>query len=138
MRAEGRKDLSKEMGRALSAAAVPVQASIKAEAAKVMPSEGGYRDLLTGSLRHRMSRRAGGQVAQVILTTYADGKKERRDVVALNKGILRHPLWGDRDVWRVTKIQAGFHDRGTEQAMDKAQAAMLGVIEDYAGRLAGS
>lgn len=133
IRAEGRKDLSREMGLALTRAVEPVKVSIEREAAAVMPS--GYVDLLTGSMRHRISRRNGGQSAQVVLRTYADGKKERRDVGSLNKGVLRHPLWGRKKTWYVTTIRAGFHDRGTEQAMDSAAEALGEVVDDFAARL---
>lgn len=149
IRAEGRKDLSREMASALSRVAEPVKRSIRAEAEKVMPSEGGYRELLTGSLKHRQSRRAAGQRAQVIIATYADGTKERRDIVALNKGNLRHPIFGRsykyrtgaragsirRNGWAVTQIRAGFHDRGTDQAMDLAVKQLSEVVEDFAARL---
>ncbi len=145
MRAEGDKDLSRQMGKALAKAAEPVKASIRAEAEKVMPSQGGYRELLTGSLKHRLSRRTGGQRAQLIVTTYAEGQKEKRDVVALNRGNLRHPVFGRSrggrrgerlaNPWAVTRIRSGFHDRGTDNAMDQAQEALLDVVEEYAARL---
>lgn len=133
IRAEGRKDLSRQMGRALERAAEPVKRAITEEADKVMPS--GYRELLTGSLKHRMSRRNGGQQAQVIIRTYADGKKERRDVISLEKGQLRHPLFGRKKVWYVTSITPGFHARGVEGAADGASDAMIQVVEDFAARL---
>jgi len=133
MRAEGRKDLSRQMGVALSRAVEPIKVSIAREADRVMPS--GYRDLLTGSLRHRLSRRNGGQQARVILATYADGKKERRDVGSLNKGALRHPLWGRKKVWYVTAITPGFHDRGVEDAAEEASEALAAVVDDFAARL---
>jgi hypothetical protein len=151
MRAEGNKPLARQMATAIAKATEPVKASIAAEAEKVMPSEGGYRSLLTKSLRWRMSRRSQGQTAQVILATYADGTKERRDIEALERGSLRHPIWGrSRKIkvgnragtiipngWAVTTIRSGFHERGTANAMDAAQQALAEVVEDYAGRLAG-
>jgi hypothetical protein len=151
MRAEGRKDLSRDMGAAIARAAEPVKVAITREAEKVMPNEGGYRELLTGSLKHRQSRRLAGQQAQVIIATYADGTKERRDIVALNKGNLRHPIFGRsyrykvgaragsirRNGWAVTRIRAGFHDRGVAEAADLAQAQLIKVVEEFAGRLAG-
>lgn len=131
--AEGRKDLSRQMGNALTKAMEPVKVSITKEAAETMPS--GYTDLLTGSLRHRMSRRAAGQQAQVIMRTYADGKQERRDIVSLENGRLRHPLFGRKKVWYVTTVRSGFHKRGTDNAADEARDAMIGVVEDFAARL---
>lgn len=133
IRAEGRKDLGRAMGTALSRAADPVKAAIEAEAATSMPS--GYVGVFSASVRHRMSRRHGGQQAQVILATYADGKAERRDIRSLNAGILRHPLWGRKKRWYVTKIRGGFHERGTDQAMDAAAREMAEVVQDFAARL---
>jgi hypothetical protein len=149
MRAEGRKDLSKSMSKALGQAVEPVKREIRQEAEKAMPSGGGYRSLLTQSLRWRMSRRNAGQQAQVILATYADGTSERRDIRALERGTLRHPVWGrSRKIkvgvragtiignpWAVTTIRSGFHERGTANAMDAAEQALAEVIEDYASRL---
>lgn len=133
MRAAGRKDLSREMSTALSRVVVPVKASIDVEAGKAMPS--GYRSLLTGSLRHRMSRRNGGNQARILLTTYADGKSERREVRSLEAGKLRHPLFGRKKKWYITVIPPGFHKRGTENAMDDAMDAMHDVVQDFARKL---
>jgi hypothetical protein len=133
IRAEGNKDLSRAMGRALEKVTRPVTQSITAEAGRAMPS--GYRSLLTGSLRHRASRRNAGQQAQLIIRTYADGKKERRDLPSLEEGELRHPLFGRKKVWYVTSITPGFHRRGTELAADEAESAMNKVVQDFAARL---
>ena len=75
----------------------------------------------------------------------------RRDIVALNKGSLRHPIFGRsykyrtgnragsirRNGWAVTKITPGFHDRGVADAMDLAAEQLIQVVEDFAERLAG-
>jgi len=137
---EGNKGLGQQMSRALSKAVEPVRKSIDASAAATMPARGGYASLLSKSLRHRISRRNGGRTAQVLLTTYADGTKERRDLRGLEDGKLRHPVFrrrGRSAPWAVTSIRPGFHRRGTDGAMEKAQDALLEVIEEYAGRLAG-
>jgi hypothetical protein len=150
MKTEAGKDKSRAMARALTKAIDPVKASIATEAEKTMPKEGGYATLLTASLRHRMSRRSAGKVAQILLTTYADGTNERRDLPRLNKGELRHPVWGRsrklkrgkkagtiiRNPWAVTKIRPGFYKRGTDGAIERAQDALIVVIEDFAKNLA--
>lgn len=135
MRAQGNKDLSKGMSAALSRAIEPVRVSINAEADAAMPS--GYKDLLTGSLRHRTSRRTSNNQARVILTTYADGKAERREIRSLEAGKLRHPLFGRKKRWYVTSIRPGFHERGTENAAEESRDAMIGVVREYAAKLVG-
>lgn len=149
MRTEGRKDLSRQMADALGKTTIPVQQEIRRETEAAMPSEGGYRALISASLAWRISRRLGGQRAQIILATYADGLKERRDIRALNRGILRHPVYGrSRKIkvgvkagtilpnpWAVTAVRGGFHERGTEQAIEHAQDEMRRVVAEFADRL---
>jgi hypothetical protein len=145
MRVEGRKNLAREMGTALSKAADPVKLSIRAEAEAVMPKSGGYSSLFSKSLRFRLERRNGAQQATAQLITYADGAGERRDIGSLERGRLRHPVYGrgrrlksgshKANPWAVTSIRAGFHKRGTAHAMDEAQKQLGKVITDYAERL---
>jgi hypothetical protein len=145
MRAEGRKNLARELGTALSKAADPVKLSIRTEAEATMPSRGGYEVLFSKSLRFRLERRNGAQQASAKLITYADGTSERRDIGALEAGRLRHPVYGrgrrlksgshKANPWAVTSIRAGFHKRGTAHAMDEAQKQLGKVINDYAERL---
>lgn len=135
MRAEGRKDLSKEMGAALEKAAEPVELEIKVEAEAAAPSSGGYRAVLSKSLRFKVSKRAGGRTATLKLVTYAEGQSERRDIQAFDRGLLRHPLWGNRNHWYVTPVRPGFHERGTDRAMPAMEENLGQVMADFAQRL---
>jgi hypothetical protein len=148
MRAEGQKSLSRQMSSALTKAADPLKAKIKEEASEVMPRDGGYQATFDKSLRFRVGRASQESDADVTLTTYADGTSERRDIRALNKGNLRHPVWGrsrpgarkgerHTNPWAVTTIRSQFWDRGVAGAMDEAEKQMLLVIDEYAHRLLG-
>lgn len=143
---ESRRDLTKEMGRALTRTVAPVKKSIAQSASATMPSSGGYRSLLTKSLRFRTSQRRSGQSAQVILRTFADGQSERRDIRSLEAGKLRHPVWGRSrpgarkgervgNPWAVTSIRAGFHKRGTDGALDDMTNRLDEVVRDFTARL---
>ena len=145
IRAEGKKDLAREMGNALSRAADPVKTSIRSEAERTMPKHGGYAAVFSKSLKFRLERRNGAQQATAQLITYASGASERRDIVALNRGKLRHPVFGRgrrlsngshrTNPWAVTSIRAGFHKRGTDHAMGEAQKQLSKVVHDFAERL---
>lgn len=149
MRERGEASLAREMSRALASASVPVQASIRQEADDAMPSRGGYRSLLSRSLKFRTARKLGAKSASFRLMTFADGTKQRRDIRALENGVLRHPVFGRSrrlkrgrragtiiaNPWAVTSIRPGFHRRGTEMAGDQAERAMMDVLEEYAARL---
>lgn len=146
IRAEGRKDLAREMGRALSKAADPIKQGIRTSAAETMPKRGGHQETLDKSLKFRLDRKQSTNAASVSLITYAEGKSERRDVTALEAGKLRHPVFGRyrmghggrriANPWTVTKIRSGFHKRGTAKAMDETVKEMIHVVEDLAKRLA--
>lgn len=134
IRAEGDRGLAREFAKALEKAVEPVKAAIVASAEEAMPS--GYKETLTRSLKHRRTTRTAAREATVRLATHGEGKVERRDLSSLNKGILRHPLFGRRSRWYVTKIEPGFYDRAVERAGPAAEKAILAVVDDYAERLA--
>ena len=148
IRAEGRKDLAREMSAALTKATEPIRRAIRASADQTMPREGGYQAAFDKSLRFRNSRRNQANQATVNLTTYADGSSERRDIKALEAGRLRHPVFGRSrpgrrkgervaNPWAITSILAGFHKRGTDGAIDEAEQELVKVVDDLAERLAG-
>lgn len=144
IRATGDKGLGREMAKALDKAIEPVKAAIDASAEQTMPS--GYKADLTASLKHRRTLRSATRTASVRLTTSAKGEKESRDLVALERGMLRHPVYGrfrrlktgrrKANPWAVTRIRAGFHARGIEDAADEAEKKLIEVLDDLADRLA--
>jgi hypothetical protein len=135
IQATGDKGLGREMGRALNKAIEPIKTAIAESAAETMPS--GYRGVLTASLKHRRTQRTAARTASLKLTTFAPGKRERRDVVRLNKGQLRHPVFGRRrKPWTTTAIRPGFYDRGTKGAMPEVEKRLGEVLDDFARRLA--
>jgi len=145
VKATGDKGLGKEMSAALRKATKPIEAAIRSEAEAVMPSQGGYRGVLSKSLKVRVSQRIGSRRAALELKTFATGTKERRDIGALNKGVLRHPVYGrsrptrfgrQTNPWSVTRIRPDFHGRGTARAADDAQRELGKVMDDFAARLA--
>ena len=145
IRVEGNKGLGKEMSAGLRKVAKPVQAAIRQSADDTMPSKGGYRAAFSKSLRFRTAVRNAGRSAAFRMTTFADGQAERRDISALDAGLLRHPVYrrsrplarGGRqpNPWAVTRIRAGFHERGTKDAAAEAERQMIPVLDDLAARL---
>lgn len=135
IRATGDRGLGREFAKALERAVEPVKQAIVDEAAETMPS--GYVEVLTRSLKHRRTTRSAAREATVRLATHGEGKRERRDLPRLNKGELRHPVFGRRrKPWTTTHVRAGFHDRAVEKAGPEAEKAILAVVDDYTARLA--
>lgn len=135
IKATGDKGLGREFAKALNKAVDPVKQSIAESAGQTMPS--GYAPTLTRSLKYRRSSRTDARQATVVLATYADGQKQRRDLPALNAGELAHPVFGRRkSPWERQKIRAGFFERGTEKVDAEAEKQILAVVDDFVSRLA--
>lgn len=144
IKAEGDKGLGKQMSAGLRKAAKPVEQSLRAEFAAVLPSRGGYRAVASKSQRFRTAVRSSARTGYFELTTFAEGKSQRRDIRALDAGRLRHPVFGRSrntrrgrvpNPWAMTSISPGFFKRGTEKAGRLAEAEMRTVLDDFAGRL---
>lgn len=145
IKAQGGKGLGREMSAGLRKASRPVQDSVRREFAAALPSRGGYRATASKSQRFRTSVKSGARTGFVQLTTFAEGTSQRREIRALNAGVLRHPVYGRSrntrtgrrpNPWAVTRIRSGFFDRGTDEARPLAEAAMRDVLDDFARRLA--
>lgn len=142
IKATGDKGMGRQMGAAVTKAMEPVKAEITASALQTMPS--GYGPTLTRSMKHRVTTRSSTRTASVRMVTTAAGEKETRDLPRLEKGELRHPVFGrvrrtrrglQKNPWATTRVEPGFHKRGTENAADEAEKALGGVLDDFAARL---
>lgn len=134
------------MSAALRKASKPVQVAIAAAFADTLPQRGGYRATATKSMRFRATVQATTRTGRVRIIAFAVGEKERRDLPRINKGELRHPVFGrSRTVrgrgrvpnpWATTKVPARFFDRGTAKAADDAETQLIEVLDGFAERLA--
>jgi hypothetical protein len=146
IRAEADKGLGRELSAALKRAAKPVQDAIQAEFTAVLPQRGGYRAVASKSVRFRTTLRANARAGSFRITTFAVGKAERRDIRRLNKGELRHPVYGRSrntrhgripNPWATTRIEPNFHDRAISRSAGAVEKEMVKVLDEYAARLKG-
>jgi len=136
LRALADKGLGKQLGRGLRDASQGLRAEIKAEVPRAMPS--GYAPTLAKSLRFRQQVRESRQTATVTLRVYGDGKRQRRDVPALNRGVLRHPTYGRRrDPWVEQRVRGGFVDRPVTRLGPEIRKSMDAVVDHIADQIKG-
>lgn len=129
-----RGDLQKEMAKAITTAAKPAQAAVKAAVPAYMPHRGGYAALFQKSLRLRTARRANG----VTITAEAVGKAENRDVGAREKGSLRHPVFGHRRrTWSEQRIRPGFFTGPIKEHKGDIQQAIVDAVQRIADKISG-
>lgn len=120
LRKAGLKDLERERRKAQRDAVKPLQREIRAEAAATLP--GGYAPLMARAVRVTVQF---GRPGSDVLTgrVYARGRKELRDVRAVNNGVLRHPVFGNRSRWVPQPVRPGFVTRAVDRTWDRVYRA---------------
>lgn len=97
------KILDAEVPKALKRAVPKIMRKVEMSIARRFPHRGGYAPVVVKSLRHQSRTIQSG----MSLSIWAVGKKDRRALSTSNKGLVRHPVFGNREVWRVTHIRPG-------------------------------
>jgi hypothetical protein len=129
------KALLGDMRKGVAKAVKPLGDAVTAGVGRYMP--GGYAPVLSRSLRHRVAQRATGAGFTVTLTTYAEGKTERRRIIELNRGTLRHPLYGNRARWYAQKVKPGFWSKPIEEGMPRVTQEVADVMRQTVRKVAG-
>lgn len=118
LRKAAARDLTRELRKGQRAAVRPLQKEIKTEALATLPKRGGYNATMSKAVK--VSTTTGTGRNAMTVRVYARGKVENRDVVQVNRGILRHPVFG---VWRKkvppTRVRPGFVDRPVDKLADQ-------------------
>lgn len=117
LRKAAARDLTRELRKGQRAAVRPLQKEIKTEALATLPKRGGYNATMSKAVKVSVTTGTGRKAMTV--RVYARGKVENRDVVQVNRGILRHPVFGHRGRWTVTKVRPHFVDRPIDKLSDQ-------------------
>ena len=133
LRESGDRELRRELFRALNRATKEPKAAAKKELSSVLPS--GSRIHFAG-LRLNTRTRVSGRWPGVRVQS----GKSNHDWAALNRGRLRHPLFGRRGPgqWFNTSIEPGWFSRPMGAAVDQMRGEILTAIDDVRRRVAAS
>ncbi len=128
----GDKELRKDMLRGLRAAAKPMVASIKEEALSDLPHTGGLNEWVAKS-RISPRTRTTGKSAGVRIS----GAKSGHDLEAINRGRVRHPVYG-HNRWVSETVSSGWWERGALREADVVRRDLLVAMEEVAAKIARS
>jgi len=124
-------NMPKSIKRKLSKMGPKAKKVAQAEALATLPGTNGLAGLVAGSMRVQVNSDIGLTSAGVTLVYTSRGKGENRDIPAMNRGILRHPVWGRRRrAWVAQKVKAGFWDRASAKTADEAHAHVRDVLDE--------
>jgi hypothetical protein len=122
------KDLRKELYAGMNRAVKPLRSDVKEATADFMP--GNYGPVLAGSLRIRTSRRGGANPAVRLI-----GRAGRRRIDALDRGMLRHPLYGNRKFWFGQSVPPGFWTKTLERDAPRVRVELVEAIRNVAAKI---
>lgn len=121
------KGLRKEMLAGIRAAAKPTVAAVKANTA-TLPQRGGLgRRLRTGIGVRTVT--SGQRVGVRIVS------RHKYSVNRINRGRLRHPVFGHRDRWATQNVRPGWFTDPIEKDIDQLRHAVVDAVERVARRV---
>jgi len=112
--------------------AKPMIAEMKAGAKAYMPDR--YAIEMTATLRTQTSVTARGIYIRGRANTPGGRPRELRK---LEKGMLRHPLFGNRNHWYPQVVRPGFWAEGLSRHSDNIMRGIRRVMDAAADRIAG-
>jgi len=126
----GDKDLRKELYAGLNRSVKPLRQDVKMAASEQLPHRGGFADLIQSELKVTARKRATRNPAIFLL-----GKAGARDVASVNRGRLRHPLYGNRRRWYNTSVRPGFWTKTLEGDAPRVRVELIEAIRKVAAKI---
>lgn len=143
LRAAGRTDLERELRRELRKPPKQLERAVKQGLPAFLPDR--YARALSPSLRFRTTI-GRGAVVRVTVTMHGRGRGADRAVVAVNRGVLRHPVYGRRrrttrgrvftNPWAEQKVHPGFWSDPVAVVGRQVQADTVAAIDRVAAKIA--
>lgn len=130
----GDKELRSELYKGINRAVKPIRRDVKNNLGTYMPQR--YADVLKPSLRLTVGKKTGARSAGIALKGRARGQAALRDLKPLDSGKLRHPLFGNRKHWKVTRIKRGFFSEQVHKHADTVRRDISNAMDDVSRKIA--
>lgn len=126
IRKSGRPEIQKQLLRGLRESTKPVGREVRSDLPHYLPDR--YAGVLSKALRFTTQSKTSGW-PEVTVTARAKGKVELRHITTLNRGTLRHPLYGDRHHWYAQRVRPGFFDEPANRVLRDVQIEAAKSVE---------
>lgn len=125
LRSAGTKDLRRELRKIVSEETKPTRRKIRQSAVDSLPKRGGLNKWAarTPSVNTDFRDRSAGVRIRM--------QKKGHDIAALNRGRLRHPVFGDRKDWVTQSISPGFFDTPIREDSDDLKRRIVAALTQF-------
>lgn len=127
---EGGNLIRKELLKEIRAEGPAIRTKVRASARESMPKRGGLNDWLAGVRVSMATSTTGNRVGVRV-----KGAKGKHDIKAINRGRLRHPVYGHRDRWKTQSIEPGFFDKPIAAMAPELRASVRAAMDAAARKL---
>lgn len=134
LKAEGSqgKGLRRELLKGLNRAAKPAKDAIKPSVLVKLPHRGGLAATIAGDISVRQSNVSTGANPRVRIVV-----RGNHDILGMDRGVVHHPVFGNRDAWRTQSIPARAFTEPVEKRAPQMRQEMSQVIRDVAKKVEG-
>jgi hypothetical protein len=132
LKAAGAGDLRKELLRGFRTELKPGVGLVRESARANLPRTGGLAERVAKSSFGVRTRLTGASVGVEIRGT---GKRGARGLRSMNEGKLRHPVWGNRKVWKDQAIEAGWFSDPLEARRPQYLSSVQRIMRDVAKKI---
>lgn len=131
LKAAGRTQMRKELHKGLQQGAKPLIPLARAEARRVLPHKGGLAEVVARAPM-RVQVRTGARTAGVRVVVGRDRSGARR----ANQGVIRHPVFGNRQVWVNQVVPPDWFDRPMEHGAPIVRPELQKAVERVLDQIA--
>lgn len=136
----GNNDLRKELLRGVRKASKPMIPAARTAAAEALPHRGGLAADVAGA-KWVVRTRLQGQGAGVRITGAWTSEGKQHDLAKMDSGLLRHPVWGHKELgrkWAAQAIKAGWFTNAMNGLAPEIRDQLEQVIDDISKKLEAS
>jgi hypothetical protein len=121
----GNKDLQRELSRAIAQALKPLKADLQESARTTLPRRGGLGERIARS-KFRTRRNRQGLRLQAV---------SQDSIRKIDRGFVRHPVFGNREVWRGQRVAMGWWSKPVEAAAPKVRRELEQAMDRVAKKI---
>lgn len=126
----GKGQLRKDLNSGIRVAVKPLVAKTRSAAKDQLPSSGGLAQQVAKEPQ-RVQVRTGAKTAGVRLGV----QRKRGAARSTNRGRLRHPVFGNRDVWVTQSVPPGWFDDTIKRDVRRIRQEVEGVLDTIAKQI---
>lgn len=134
LRRYGVTELEGDLYKGIVKSVEPLVQAVKTSLKDYLPDR--YAEQLAASLVDKAVRLAGSNPGVRLAATAKTPRDKQRDLKSLNRGRLRHPLYGNRGWWYDQDVKKGFWDEPLIDASAAVERELIKVLDNIAKELA--